>query len=180
MKATGIIRRIDDLGRIVIPKEIRRTLTINEGDPLEIYTENNGNIILKKYSPIGELKTFAKDYCLSIGKATSFIVCVCDKEKIISTSNNNKALMEKNISQELLAFLEKRETKLLNTSSKNYINILENEKIKSSPSQIISPIISNGDLMGAVIILSSKDELTENDVIIAEIASNFLSTQVNV
>ena len=72
MKATGIVRRIDDLGRVVIPKEIRRTLRIKEGTPLEIFTDREGEIILKKYSPIGELSTFAREYAEALAQTTGF------------------------------------------------------------------------------------------------------------
>ena len=81
MKATGIVRRIDDLGRVVIPKEIRRTLRIREGDPLEIFTDREGEIILKKYSPIGELAAFAGMYADSLAKEAGCLVCICDMDK---------------------------------------------------------------------------------------------------
>ena len=84
MKATGIVRRIDDLGRVVIPKEIRRTLRIREGDPLEIFTDREGEIILKKYSPIGELSAFAKQYAESLSQTMGCLVCVCDTEQIVA------------------------------------------------------------------------------------------------
>ena len=80
MKATGIVRRIDDLGRVVVPKEIRRTLRIREGDPLEIFTDREGEIILKKYSPIGELSLFAKQYAESLAQTTGHIVCIADRD----------------------------------------------------------------------------------------------------
>ena len=80
MKATGIVRRIDDLGRVVIPKEIRRTLRIREGDPLEIFTDREGEIILKKYSPIGELGSFAKQYADVLAQGTGQIVCITDRD----------------------------------------------------------------------------------------------------
>ena len=84
MKATGIVRRIDDLGRVVIPKEIRRTLRIREGDPLEIYTEKDGEVIFKKYSPMGDLTEFAAQICESMGKNTGHIAAVCDRDAIIA------------------------------------------------------------------------------------------------
>ena len=100
MKATGIVRRIDDLGRAVIPKEIRRTLRIREGDPLEIFTDREGEIILKKYSPIGELGTFAKEYAESfLNKTAGHIVCIVDKDRIIAVSGGaKKEFLEKRIS----------------------------------------------------------------------------------
>ena len=100
MKATGIVRRIDDLGRVVIPKEIRRTLRIKEGTPLEIFTDREGEIILKKYSPIGELSSFAKQYAESLSQTMGCLVCVCDTDQIISASGSGKKdLQDKYISK---------------------------------------------------------------------------------
>ena len=90
MKATGIVRRIDDLGRVVVPKEIRRTLRIREGDPLEIFTDREGEIILKKYSPIGELSQFARDYADALGQATGHTVAIADKDQFIVVSGGNR------------------------------------------------------------------------------------------
>ena len=102
MKATGIVRRVDDLGRIVIPKEIRRTLRIREGDPLEIYTEKDGGVIFRKYSPMGDLQEFAAQMCESIGSATGHIAAVTDRDSIIALYGIPKReLMDKHCSQEL-------------------------------------------------------------------------------
>ena len=102
MKATGIVRRIDDLGRVVIPKEIRRTLRIREGDPLEIFTDREGEIILKKYSPIGELGTFAKEYAESLAQSSGNITAIVDKDQLIAVSGGGKKeLFEKHISTQL-------------------------------------------------------------------------------
>ena len=99
MKATGIVRRIDDLGRVVIPKEIRRTLRIREGDPLEIFTDREGEIILKKYSPIGELGAFAREYAESLAQTAGHITCIVDKDHIIAVSGGGKKeFFEKHIS----------------------------------------------------------------------------------
>ena len=86
LKATGIVRRIDELGRVVIPKEIRRTLRIREGDPLEIFTDRDGEVILKKYSPIGELSGFAKEYTESLVHALGHTALICDKDQIVSAA----------------------------------------------------------------------------------------------
>ena len=86
MKATGIVRRIDDLGRIVIPKEIRRTLRIRESDPLEIFTDREGEIILKKYSPIGEMSTFAKQYAESLAQVSGHTALITDRDQFIAVS----------------------------------------------------------------------------------------------
>ena len=102
MKATGIVRRIDDLGRVVIPKEIRRTLRIREGDPLEIFTDREGEVILKKYSPIGELGDFAAEYAESLHNTSGHIICVADRDSIIAVSGASiKEFLEKQLSGEL-------------------------------------------------------------------------------
>ena len=102
MKATGVVRRIDDLGRIVIPKEIRRTLRIGEGSPLEIFTEKDGEIVLKKYSPIGELSEFATNYAETLSKTTGHIACITDKDTVIAVSGGSKKeFLEQDLSEEL-------------------------------------------------------------------------------
>ena len=110
MKATGIVRRIDDLGRVVIPKEIRRTLRIREGDPLEIFTDREGEIILKKYSPIGELGTFAKQYAESLAQVSGLMVCITDRDAVIAAAGGaKKDYMGKAVSQELEDIIQERE-----------------------------------------------------------------------
>ena len=86
MKATGIVRRIDDLGRVVIPKEIRRTLRIKEGTPLEIFTDREGEIILKKYSPIGELNIFAKEYAEALAQSSGMVACITDHDQVVAAA----------------------------------------------------------------------------------------------
>ena len=90
MKATGIVRRIDDLGRVVVPKEIRKTLRIREGDPLEIFTDREGEIILKKYSPMGEMSVFAKQYANSLAGALGCTVCISDQDQIVAAAGVGK------------------------------------------------------------------------------------------
>ena len=109
MKATGIVRRVDDLGRIVIPKEIRRTLRIREGDPLEIYTEKDGGVIFRKYSPMGDLQDFATQICDAIGSNTGRIAAVSDRDSIIALNGAPKReLMDKPNSPELEKLMEQR------------------------------------------------------------------------
>lgn len=86
MKATGIVRRIDDLGRVVIPKEIRKTLRIKEGTPLEIFTDREGEIILKKYSPIGELNVFAKEYAEALAQSSGMVACITDHDQVVAAA----------------------------------------------------------------------------------------------
>ena len=110
MKATGIVRRIDDLGRVVIPKEIRRTMRIREGDPLEIYTDKDGEVIFKKYSPVGEMSEFAAQICETLGKTTGHMAAVCDRDSVIAVSGAaRRNLLEKRISDELERIVESRQ-----------------------------------------------------------------------
>ena len=97
MKATGIVRRIDDLGRVVIPKEIRRTMHIREGDPLEIFTDREGGIMLRKYSPIGEMGDFARTYAEALSRSLNAVACIADKEAVIAAAGpgGRRDLMEK-------------------------------------------------------------------------------------
>ena len=111
MKATGIVRRIDDLGRVVVPKEIRRTLRIREGDPLEIFTDKEGEIILKKYSPIGELSAFAKQYAESLSQMLGCLAGICDMDQVVAAAGNGKKeLQDEDITRELGEFLKERKT----------------------------------------------------------------------
>ena len=137
MKATGIVRRIDDLGRIVIPKEIRRTLRIRETDPLEIYTEKTGEIVLKKYSQVGEMVEFAKDYADSLASTTGQIVCITDREQIIAaTGNLKKELISKPITKELEEFIEQRTPVVANDSSRGGINIVEDKDLLKGDTKV--------------------------------------------
>ena len=107
MKATGIVRRIDDLGRVVVPKEIRRTLRIREGEPLEIFTNREGGIVLKKYSPIGELAAFAKEYVEAVAQVAKCTVCVADRDQIVAAAGpGKKDYTGKTIHRELLEAIE--------------------------------------------------------------------------
>ena len=128
MKATGIVRRIDDLGRVVIPKEIRRTLRIREGDPLEIFTDREGEIILKKYSPIGELGTFAKQYAESLAQVTGLMVCITDRDAVIAAAGGaKKDYMGKPVSQELEDIIQDRENVQAAAGDRKYVRLIEEE-----------------------------------------------------
>ena len=178
MKATGIVRRVDDLGRIVIPKEIRRTLRIREGDPLEIYTEKDGGVIFRKYSPMGDLQEFAAQMCESIGSATGHIAAVSDRDSIIALHGAPKReLMDKPNSPELERLMELR---------KNYLYQSGDALIRASESSdkyhlgAASPILSQGDLMGCVMLLLSEGDgpLQEADQCLARTAAGFLGRQM--
>ncbi|NLY48618.1 MAG: stage V sporulation protein T [Clostridiales bacterium] len=180
MKATGIVRRIDDLGRVVVPKEIRRTLRIREGDPLEIFTDREGEIILKKYSPIGELGQFAKQYAESLAQTTGQIVAVTDKDQFIAVAGSTKKeLLSKSISRELENLINERETLIASNDDKNYIK-LTNDDDSEFTYQVICPIISEGDAIGSVIILTKdpKVKFGDTEIKLASTAAVFLGRQM--
>ncbi len=179
MKATGIVRRIDDLGRVVIPKEIRRTLRIREGDPLEIFTDREGEIVLKKYSPIGELSQFATQYAEALAQSTGHIVCIADKDCLIAVAGNGKKeLLSKPISKELEACINGRESVLAAGNGKGYRRITDQDENYSY--EAISPIISAGDAVGAVILLGkdSRTEFGQLEAKLATTAASFLGKQL--
>ncbi|GAB6168587.1 stage V sporulation protein T [Clostridium carnis] len=180
MKATGIVRRIDDLGRVVIPKEIRRTLRIREGDPLEIFTDREGGVILKKYSPIGELTDFSKEYAESLQQSIGHIVLIADKDAFISVSGSpKKDYMERKVSSELEKIMDDRRATLITEGSKT-IPLHNDEEEGKYASQVIAPIIAEGDAIGAVIILSkqSGEKFGDLELKLAETASAFLGKQM--
>jgi AbrB family transcriptional regulator (stage V sporulation protein T) len=180
MKATGIVRRIDDLGRVVVPKEIRRTLRIREGDPLEIFTDREGEIILKKYSPIGELGQFAKQYADSLAQTTGHIVAITDKDMFIAASGpTKKDLISKSISHELEEAINDRESIVAGREDKNFIRIT-NEDDGEFTYEVIFPIISEGDAIGSVIILTkdAKVKFGELEIKLASTAAAFLGRQM--
>lgn len=180
MKATGIVRRIDDLGRVVIPKEIRRTLRIREGDPLEIFTDREGEIILKKYSPIGEMGAFAGQYADSLAQTTGLLACVCDKDQVIASSGSGKKeLLEKYIARELGELIEKRELFKASAGMKSYVPITEQER-EAYESEMICPVICEGDVIGAVLLLGRENspEFGEAEEKLLKCAASFLGRQM--
>ena len=179
LKATGIVRRIDDLGRVVIPKEIRRTLRIREGDPLEIFTDREGEIILKKYSPIGELGTFAKEYADSLAQNSGHIICIVDKDQIIAISGGSKKdFLEKHISNELEKVLNGRNIVTATRNESGFVPILEEDDETMYNHQLITPIISEGDVLGAVVLLSLDKKMGELEGKLAQTAAGFLGKQM--
>lgn len=179
MKATGIVRRIDDLGRVVIPKEIRRTLRIREGDPLEIFTDREGEIILKKYSPIGELGAFAKEYAESLAQNAGHITCIVDKDQIIAVSGGaKKEFLEKHISNELEKVINERNVVIANRNDSSFVPIIEDDDETTYKYELITPIICEGDVLGAVVMLSSDKEMGEIEGKLAQTAAGFLGKQM--
>ena len=178
MKATGIVRRVDDLGRIVIPKEIRRTLKIREGDPLEIYTEKDGGVIFRKYSPMSDLQDFAAQICESIGTNTGRIAAVSDRDSIIALAGASKReLMDKPNSGELGKLMDQR---------KNYRYTPGDALLRVSDSSdkyhlgVAAPILCQGDLMGCVMLLmdESSSPMAESDQKLAQTVAGFLGKQM--
>ena len=179
MKATGIVRRIDELGRIVIPKEIRRTLRIREGDPLEIFTNHEGGIILKKYSPIGELGELAKEYVESVANVAKCTVCVADRDQIVAAAGpDKKNYWGKDIHKELKQCIDER-TNILSTNKKeSRCRITEDGETEVN--QAVGTIVSEGDAIGAVILVSGDDKLKfgEFEEKMALCGANFLGRQM--
>ena len=178
MKATGIVRRIDDLGRVVIPKEIRRTLRIREGDPLEIYTEHDGEVIFKKYSPMGDLQNFADQICDSIGKNTGAIAAVSDRDSIIALSGAPKReLLSKANSQELAQLMEQRQSYRYTPGG---VKLQAAEDVERYPLGVAAPILSGGDLMGCVMLLMDESEKApaESDQKLVQTVASFLGRQM--
>ncbi len=178
MKATGIVRRIDDLGRVVIPKEIRRTLKIREGDPLEIYTNSQGEVIFKKYSPIGELGAFASDYAETLGKTAGRSVCITDKDNIIAVYGvPKKELADKKLSRELEQLITERTSFVLKPGQIKRCEIADG--IDKYSAGVVMPIISEGDPIGSVILIDDgQKEVKEVDEKLAESAAGFLGKQM--
>lgn len=180
MKATGIVRRIDDLGRVVIPKEIRRTLRLREGTPLEIFTDREGEIILKKYSPMVELTAFATQYAEAMAQATGLTVCITDRDQIIAVAGGpKKDLLQKNISKQLENVINERETVVAGRDEKQFVQIAT-EDIEGVTAQVVAPIICEGDAIGSVAILSreSKTKFGDMEVKLVSTAAGFLGRQM--
>ena len=180
MKATGIVRRIDDLGRIVVPKEIRRTLRIREGDPLEIFTDREGEIILKKYSPIGELGQFAGEYAESLAQTTGYLVLVTDCDHVIAASGSGKKeFEEKPVSRQLEEAISERKNYQASAGDAEFMKVTLDDAGEYTE-QAFSTIICEGDAIGAVIICNKDEKKKMNDTEgkLAEAAASFLGRQM--
>lgn len=178
MKATGIVRRVDSLGRVVIPKEIRHTLRIKEGAPLEIYTDKDGAVTFRKYSPLGDLQDFAGHICESIRRNAGCIAAVCDRDTIIALAGAPKReLQERSNSRELDKMMEERkfyryapgETKLYPAHGVEKFHV-----------GIAVPIVSQGDLMGSVLLLleENQEPFGEAEQKLAQTVAEFLGKQM--
>jgi len=179
LKATGIVRKIDELGRVVIPKEIRRTLRIRVGDPLEIFTDREGLIVLKKYSPIEELGAFAKEYADTLTQTTGHIALIVDRDQIIAVAGGSKKeFLDKITSEELETALNLRTGFAASNTDANFISVLEDDDDPSYSYQYIAPIIAESDVIGAVILLSADQKMGEIEAKVATTAAVFLGKQM--
>lgn len=180
MKATGIVRRIDDLGRVVIPKEIRRTLRIKEGDPLEIFTDRQGEVILKKYSPIGELGKFAREYAESLAQTTGHSVCITDRDQVVAAAGGlKKDYLGKPISGALESMINDRGSTLAGMASGSYIQLTRDDT-ENRAEQIIAPILCEGDAIGSVILMNQEEgvKMGETENALAKCAAGFMGRQM--
>lgn len=176
MKATGIVRRVDDLGRIVIPKEIRTMLGIKEADPVEIFTGNDGEVILKKYSDLDEVGEIVKQYADSIAQVTGENVCITDCSRIVTAAGRlKKELLDKKNSDELNDVMNAREMLVASKGDNGFINVTSDGK-EEFTSEAICPIISGSNVYGAVIMLSSdsKKKFARGEQDIVATAANYL------
>lgn len=173
MKATGIVRRIDDLGRVVIPKEIRRTMRIREGDPLEIFTTRDGEVIFKKYSLIGGLEDFAAQFCDTLAHSSDFTAAITDRDSVIATAGPGKReLIGHNLSREMEQLMEGRSV-YQRTKEDDALPVCE-----GSPHLIaatVAPILCQGDVLGLVLFAAGEGELPgESEYKLAQIVAAFL------
>ncbi|BBN97361.1 stage V sporulation protein T [Sporolactobacillus terrae] len=176
MKATGIVRRIDDLGRVVIPKEIRRTLRIREGDPLEIFVDHDGEVILKKYSPMSELSDFAKEYAESLAENSGKLTLVSDRDTVIAVSGGSKKdFLEKRLLSVPERSMEQRQTI---SEQKRGEPLVEGHENLSGP-YVVAPIIAGGDPIGTIMLIDKDQKaIGETEVKLAETAAGFLGRQM--
>jgi len=180
VKATGIVRRIDDLGRIVIPKEIRRTLRIKESDPIEIFTGQEGLIILKKYSPICDMSELAKPYAESLAQVSGHMALIADRDQFIAAAGSgNRQLLGKSLSKEMEEKMNARETICASKDDRKYIPLTEDEA-ESFQQELMIPILAQGDIIGAVVLLSNDNAnpMNEVEIKLAQSAAGFLGKQI--
>ena len=176
MKATGIVRRIDDLGRVVIPKEIRRTMRMREGDPLEIYTSPGGEVIFKKYSPMGEMSSFAAQYAEALAHAVSLPIIICDRDHCVAAAGiSKKEVIERRVTPTLEEIMEQRRS--VSFANNDGQQALEGVKRNIC---VGVPIINAGDVSGAVVLLGDEQGsgATESDIKLASVAADFLGRQM--
>ena len=180
MKATGIVRRIDDLGRVVIPKEIRRTLRIREGDPLEIYTDRDGEVIFKKYSPMGEMGAVSAELAEALARTAGMSCAICDRDAVIAAAGGvKKDILERSISSELEQLMERRECYERGADEQPEVLISSQDGCAVVAE---APIITDGDVSGCVAFVSEKEDEKADEVLLklCQSAAQFLSKRIAV
>lgn len=180
MKATGIVRRIDDLGRVVIPKEIRRTMRLREGTPLEIFTDREGEIIFKKYSPVAEIGSFAKQYAESLAQTAGCTVCISDRDQIVAAAGGQKKeFLGQPISRQMEGLIHNREHVQVYSGSFGSIPLIQGDG-QNFESQIVYPVICEGDAIGAVAVVSkeTRSKFTDVEQKLTACAAAFLGKQM--
>ena len=178
MKATGIVRRIDDLGRVVIPKEIRRTLRIREGDPLEIFTDRDGEVIFKKYSPMGELGTVVAELAEALARTAGMSCAICDRDAVIAAAGGaKKDILENSISPDLELVMEQRATYERGVGETQDIAITANDVYNVI---VAVPIITDGDVTGCVAFVGEEENASADEVAVklCQTAAQFLSKRL--
>ncbi len=178
MKATGVVRRIDDLGRIVIPIEIRRTMRIRDGDPLEIFVDKDGEVILKKYSAIVDLGTFAEEMTDSLHEASGQVALISDRDSIVAVSGaRRKDFIDKRVSDAVLRSMNDRQTLFQSDPAQPSEILLEDSEESEFSTQAIAPIIVHGDPYGTVMLASVERDnpVGDTEMKMAQSAAGFLS-----
>ncbi len=179
MKATGIVRRIDELGRVVIPKEIRSTLRLKSGDPLEIFTERD-ELMLKKYSPIASLEKFSEGTAKSLAELSGMAAAICDTDEVLHAGGKNRRDLEgKHLSREMDKILKERKSYVANLSEGgNVVPVCDGQE-SSATAQIIVPIICNGDCLGAVVLISYEEgaRVEQSNCKLARLSAEILAGQ---
>ncbi len=156
MKATGIVRRIDELGRVVIPKEIRRTLRIREGDPLELFTDRD-ELMLKKYSPIASVERFAEGTVKSLNEQSGLISVITDADVVLAAAGpGKKGLVGKTVSEKMTEIMQSRRSYLASKAESGEVVPVTTEE-EAFTAEVIVPIVAGGDCLGAVILLSNEE-----------------------
>jgi AbrB family transcriptional regulator, stage V sporulation protein T len=166
MKATGIVRRIDDLGRIVVPKEIRRTLRLREGDPMEIYTGRDGVVMLKKYSPLHDMSVLSDSYVKIVHNLLGKPTFLCDKDQILAVAGASKGIYE---GRTISAYLEQQiaQRQFVQHAEPADIEIKLNDELQTK-GYMIAPINVNGDVIGALVLAAIEEPLTQQDALVLQ------------
>ena len=181
MKATGIVRRIDELGRIVIPKEIRRTLRIREGDPLEIFTDREGEVILKKYSPIGEMGDIARQFAESLHRIVGHVALISDRDAVLAAAGNrSKDYIDKPLSSSMEQAMNDRKSIHVPAGEEKTIAVISTDQDGGFVCQVIVPIIAEGEVIGTVLLVDKEPGSTMGDaeLKVVQTAANFIGKQM--